>query len=601
MRKKRIVFIGLLLVCLMAGCAKEGPSAEKQESKKEPVSESEISQDEETATVSEDTGDQTLFEGKVLTGEEEALFKKLQEAVQEEVLLFECADFDGDGTKEAFAFTGSGENEVLQGRRWFVTKDGAQSLKPQAEDTEYLQKRSEIVQLPDQTALWVTESEGGSETVSWLWGGREGVPQECVLSGKGQDFRTEEDGSYVLYLNSTDVNEDGTGRSQKPCYFYYKDGAFWEYGALAVSWEQFLNLPGAQECVASYLDESYWIRDIFLRGNGLIQINLRNIAQNSNLTLEWKDQALAVKEENEGITGLLVGELASEEWFGPQGSLQDLWQERLAAERADGRMDGLRTDRAGWYDLDGDGVPEEIRYTVYREDPDDAYAKSVSLLVNQKEVWKREQEDTCDFQLWVSDVNREDGKKELILKGRQENDCISLLKIFDWENGRLTERGDLREVPVFNGAGNIFRIGNREEGSGNPMQIPGDGFLTLWADTPVYTLGLGSYYVKLSFMVSEKGIEPVNRAEYEVKVPYAEGQPYPYTVKLATPFYESSEKHPEGAPSFIAEPGEQMNCLAVAPAVENMVYAKMKRVSTGEVGWTLFSETELFEETPAWG
>ena len=48
-------------------------------------------------------------------------------------------------------------------------------------------------------------------------------------------------------------------------------------------------------------------------------------------------------------------------------------------------------------------------------------------------------------------------------------------------------------------------------------------------------------------------------------------------------------------------PGEQMNSLALVPAAEDMIYVKMKRLSTGEEGWTLFSDTQLFTETPGWG
>ena len=78
-----------------------------------------------------------------------------------------------------------------------------------------------------------------------LWGVSDKVPYESVLSGKGEAFTVMEDGTYILYQSSTDAREDGTGRTVKPCYFYYENGSFHEYGAMAVGQDSFLGLPGA--------------------------------------------------------------------------------------------------------------------------------------------------------------------------------------------------------------------------------------------------------------------------------------------------------------------------------------------------------------------
>lgn len=53
------------------------------------------------------------------------------------------------------------------------------------------------------------------------------------------------------------------------------------------------------------------------------------------------------------------------------------------------------------------------------------------------------------------------------------------------------------------------------------MRLPGDGSMEIWADTPVFAEGLGSYYVKLDFVFGSSGIAQTERQEYDMKVPLA--------------------------------------------------------------------------------
>lgn len=92
--------------------------------------------------------------------EDAALFSKIKEAAGTEILLFDCADYDGDGNKEAFAFVGVDNGGVLEGQRWFAGSGGAAPLKIGGESVEYLQDRSAVVETPENTAFWYTESDG---------------------------------------------------------------------------------------------------------------------------------------------------------------------------------------------------------------------------------------------------------------------------------------------------------------------------------------------------------------------------------------------------------------------------------------------------------
>lgn len=362
MKRKVLSVLCLLTVMMLAGCSRKDTKSAVPAS----VIEEDARETDKTSQGGEtqEASDQLSFRGEKLAGEDAALFSEIKEAAGTEILLFDCADYDGDGNKEAFAFVGVDNNGVLEGQRWFAGPGGAAPLKNGGKSVEYLQDRSAVVETPENTAFWYTESDGGSSSYSLLWGVSNKVPFESVLSGKGESFTAMGNGIYILYQSSTDAFVDGTGRTVKPCYFYYENGSFHEYGAIAVGRDTFLSLPGAVDCFASYEADGYWIRDIFIRGNGLVQMNLRKDDRNVNVTCAWKDGKLSMVEENDGIAGLLVGELAASEWFGPKGALQQLWEKRCAIEDADGVAVNLEPNCTAWYDLDGDGALEGIRYTV---------------------------------------------------------------------------------------------------------------------------------------------------------------------------------------------------------------------------------------------
>ena len=69
------------------------------------------------------------FRGEKLSGEDAVLFSEIREAAGAEVLLFDCADYDGDGNREAFAFAGVNNDGILEGQRWFAGAEGAVPLK----------------------------------------------------------------------------------------------------------------------------------------------------------------------------------------------------------------------------------------------------------------------------------------------------------------------------------------------------------------------------------------------------------------------------------------------------------------------------------------
>lgn len=546
------------------------------------------------------------FGGKALSQEDSALLAALQEASEEEVLLFDCADYDNDGVREAFAFTGTRQDGYLKGHIWFAGAGGTQQLAPRrqmpdgqtvGEQPEYFQDRSAVLETADGLCYWYAETDGASSTLSFLWGVQDGRPYETVLSGKGMNLTKDGNDNFFLTQSSFDGGTDDTGHSYKPCYFYYAGGAFHEYGSCPLTQEEFLALEGAADCIAPFQAENYWIREIWLRGNGLIQVNMTDNSLNKTVACAMEGGSLAVISENDGLSGTLIGEIVSADWFGGQNALQSLWEQKSSGQ--DGLFAALQPNENAWYDLNGDGLPEMICFkTDY--DEESYRSEGISIEIDGREVWSLKQ-GAAGYYVWVTDLDAADGKKELVLKGQEENDCIFMLKLLSYENDALKELGDLAEASVLNGTGNLYRISSWDEGYGNYIKIPGDGTLSVWADTPVFVNGLGCYYVKLSFRCSDNGFTQLQQDEYEMKVPWMYGEPFVYTAQAALPFFDSPEDQPSGVPSFILDPGDQMYCLALAPCTEELIFVKMERTDGSEKGWMLFSETQLFTELPGWG
>lgn len=546
------------------------------------------------------------FNQKDLSQEDSALLAALQEASGEEVFLFDCADYDNDGVREAFAFTGTRQDGYLKGHIWFAGAEGTQQLAPRmqtldsktvGEQPEYFQDHSAVLKTADGLSYWYTETDGVSSTLSFLWGVQDGRPYETILSGKGMNLTKDKNDNFFLTQSSFDGGTDGTGHSYKPCYFYYADSAFHEYGSCPLTQEEFLALKGAADCIAPFQAENYWIREIRLRGNGLIQVNMTDNSLNKTVVCAMEDGILSAVSENDGLSGTLIGEIVSADWLGGQNALQTLWEQKNRGQV--GLFAALQPGEDAWFDLNGDGLPERI--CIQTDYDEESYrSEGIRIEIDGREAWSLQQ-GAAGYYVWVTDLDAADGKKELILKGQEENDIIFMLKLLSYENNALKELGDLTEASVLNGTGNLYRITSWDEGYGDYIKIPGDGTLSVWADTPVYVNGLGCYYVKLSFLCSDNGFTQLQQDEYEMKVPWMDGKPFVYTAQAALPFFDSPQDQPSGEPSFILDPGDQMYCLALAPCTEELIFVKMERTDGSEKGWMLFSETQLFTELPGWG
>lgn len=525
----------------------------------------------------------------------ERLYRALRQAAGAQVLLFDCADYDGDGTQEAFAFVGTEQEEALAGQVWFVSGESAEPLWPEGDGELVAKDDSRIVPLGDGRAVWHLEAADGPDS-SLIWEVRSGVPAQSILSGKGKNFARCEDGSFVLYQTGTDA-----GTTEKPCRFYVKDGRFYEYGLALLGWETAKSLPGEAECVAPLEAEGYWLSESYLRGDGAVLLNLTDNTDNQTLTCVWQDGGLVTESQERGAAGRMIGEIGGADWFGPDGELEQLWQQEQKRRREDGLFEKLRADRDSWYDLDGDGSAERIGYAITWEAEGD-FAEGMGLFVDQKTVWQTGEEAYGGYDVWVTDLDRGDGKKELAVRKKDLSDGVLGLTFFAWENGELREIGDLMKCPVLEGEGSFFRFFWNNE-NGQIVRAPGDGTLTVWADTPVYAPGFGCYFAKLTYALTGNGFVQERQEEYEITCAYNGQDPYRYTASRPIAFYADWENgEPVGEPVFTAEPGDPLLARALrTKAGEGKILVKMQSVSDGQEGWAVFGEEAAFAETPGWG
>lgn len=584
--------------------------------------ESPAADDSETST-SDQAG--IVFDDRALSETETAIYEKIQRAAGQDIVLFDCADFDGDGQAEGFALAGIREDGFVSGTIWFAKESGdAENIVPaclaggmagedadgasggdvdsamQAGSEVCLQDFSQVYELPDGKKLWQVETFGGSVSASLLWSAADGAAQESVLSGKGAQFEKTQAGDYLLYKSDLDACTDGTGRTMKPCYFYYEDGEFHEYGAVSVSQSDLYEIPGFEEAIRSYEDRGFWNRRILLRGNGMVQVSLQDRSNNCWFTLAMEDGKLETVQEGEGLAGLLVGGIADQTWRGGENALKDVWDKRI--EENPGVSVRVYPGETVYYDLDGDGMLEAIRYQEKESEEVSDFVTGLTVSVNGEEVWKNEEAMSEWCRMYVTDLDSSDGKTELIAEYCSANDVVVSVRFLQYENKKMTEIADLCGTEIM-GSGSFFRHQGGPTLEDPGFDIPGDKTVTALADTPVWRNGFGSYYVKIQWQYADSALTEAVPTEYELAA-LADGQLWDY--RLATPItlYQEAECI---NPVYEAQPGETLHAIAIKPmsGEEAPLYIKVEtaneNAAASVMGWIAVGDADIFEEIPAWG
>lgn len=606
-----LLLAALLAAAFISGC---GQAAEKtgKETAAELGGLSEEAGDQSQPEAAQDSSASEIQNSAALGAQERsdvetALVEKLQEAAGKEIVLFDCADFDGDGCQEAFAVVGERNQDVITGAIWFVGENsGAICLSASdgssQEGALCLQAFSGIYEMPDGKKIWQTETFGGSVTTSLIWGVEHGAAKECVLSGKGAQFEEIAAGEYQLWKPGLDAGTDGTGRTMKPCYFFYENGAFYEYGAVSLVQGDLMEIPGLEEVVRSYEEKGCWNHSILLRGNGLVQLNFQDRSHNSHVTLAVKDGRLETVEEGEGLAGLLIGGIADQTWRGAEDALRAVWDEAMLQNP--GVTMKIYPGEMVYYDLDGDGTLEKIRYQESVNEETEDFVDGLTVFVDGEEVWENTEAMAEWCKMYVTDLDSLDGKRELIAEYCSANDVVMGAKFLRYEDGKMTEIGDLCESESVRENGFIRYQGSAPDGFG-PV-IPGDKTVTAWVDTPFWKNGFGSYYVKMNWQYDNGVLKEAwpqeneeNFRQYQLRS-LADGRPWPYQLIVPVTVYGEAECI---TPVYEACPGEVLYAAALRAADGEgaPLCIGVEVAGTDVTGWIQVGDDQIFEEIPAWG
>lgn len=211
----------------------------------------------------------------------ELLLKK-SGASDNELCTYIEDDFDGDGTKEAFALIGSKfdefDTQLVEGTVWFVSSNTCKSLRQSmgmgiADSPRYMKVGgTEYILFDD---LYVSES------VTYAWSVSDGSAVEAPFSGVGSINMDSSDGKdrFRILKSAYDGEYDHTidapiGHTWKYYYFFYNDETkrVEEYAGTQISADNVIFLCDV-DIVGDKLPKGDKLDSLFCRGNGLIVLN----------------------------------------------------------------------------------------------------------------------------------------------------------------------------------------------------------------------------------------------------------------------------------------------------------------------------------------
>lgn len=198
-----------------------------------------------------------------------------------DIAQFDYGDYDGDGTREAFALVSDGvwDEDGVEGEIWFVNPDGCTRLHDM--DSYLGVGRIGVGPCLYTAEIWY----GGSGSTSAVWG----VDGSAGAVALGDGFEGIEGGDipneFHMYPSAFDLCPDGTGHTWKRYYFFLDGLELKEYGGRQITRQSLEEYDGAAEILEDAEAEGWQIGEIYYRANGVINVNLHDEWSNDNLTL----------------------------------------------------------------------------------------------------------------------------------------------------------------------------------------------------------------------------------------------------------------------------------------------------------------------------
>jgi len=288
-KRRSLLFIAFCLFCfcVFAGCAPKG-----ENSTNNPTAPATGTEKEKGETGSAGLTGTAGSEEETGSEEERALVARFKRAVGEEkILKVFCEDFDDNGTKEAFIFTGDLEEEDRDrawhnGMVWLVTDQEIELV--QVDCFTHFSFEPKVMTFKGVKMMHVY-NEYVSGACSYLYGVEDNKLRTYFDYASG-GLVVDDEGQLLIVHDTYDIEYDKemdsfTGHTWKPYYLYFEkvsednteENRFREYGAIKISREQFCRFAGGEEVLARIeaIDENVEITDILYRENNIININYR--------------------------------------------------------------------------------------------------------------------------------------------------------------------------------------------------------------------------------------------------------------------------------------------------------------------------------------
>lgn len=265
-------------------------AAEISETTAETPASSEIS--ETTSQTAEETSAETTSETVPETGSgfdtENALKMFLEEMTggyefhEAQTKLF--GDFDKDGKNELIAYI-EAPDTMTGYNLWFASEGYIEKIAPNAGNpvpTEEI--KLEIVNSGDNAFIkleycFITNSFSDYYRIV------NSQVTPCTIEGYArQGLRPDGDsGNFTAAHSTYDFCSDGTGHTWKTYWLYFspEDNTFYPYVGHLMTEEELLKYEGASEVLENARSEGYEIADIYIRENGIININLRKYSEDA--------------------------------------------------------------------------------------------------------------------------------------------------------------------------------------------------------------------------------------------------------------------------------------------------------------------------------
>lgn len=188
-------------------------------------------------------------------------------------------DFDKDGKNELIAYIEAPDNSPTGYNLWFASEGYIEQIAPNAENpipTEEI--KPEIVYSGDNVFIKL-EYCYDSYSVSDYFRIVNSQVVPCTVEGYArQGLRPDGDtGDFTAAHSTYDLCSDGTGHTWKSYWLYFspEDNTFYPYVGHLITEEELLKYEGASEVLEKARSAGYEIADIYIRENGIINIDLR--------------------------------------------------------------------------------------------------------------------------------------------------------------------------------------------------------------------------------------------------------------------------------------------------------------------------------------